>query len=242
MVLKEQQPPSFLEEMQDYRRHQADHPDDDWSVYGSPLGSYEADFSGVLGGVSIADLIQTRQSPVVLDLMAPSDTLADLFINHLDEVTCKTGIAVSLKDKRELWQLERDEALGITQITGDLIQGSTWKKIQDALGERKVDLIMERGAGGVCGLPLNETLYAAMLSKMWRMLSRENGTMLIQTPSPSALEKYGIRYPEWIQLLNEIVVSNRIAAGIDTQKPHCDFLKIVKTPNSPEELPHLPRR
>lgn len=233
-MIRIEQRNSFIAERREHKLRQTPNPDEDWKVYGSPLSSYEEDFSRVLGGEPLASFLRGRKSPVVLDLMAPSDTLSDLF-TELDEVPNKTGIAVSLEDKRSLSQKERDLGMGITQLTGDLVQGSTWKKIQDSLGVKKADLILERGAGGIYNLPFNERLFAAMLGKMWNMLTNENGTMIIQTPSPSSLDIYGIRFPQWLQSLN------KIPAHVDIMNAHYTILKIIKTPDSPQHLPQLPR-
>ena len=53
---------------------------DIWGDTNSSIESYDHSFEGVLhNDETIADILSTMQSPLVVDLMAPTHTLADLF-------------------------------------------------------------------------------------------------------------------------------------------------------------------
>ena len=237
MSALQERPISLTKQMRGYRERCVtfnELRDDEWTIYGSEIESYDEDFYGALEGITISQFIQRRFSPTVIDLMSPSDTLADLFTktSHIQ----KTGIAVSLKDKRDESQKERDSRLGITQIEGDLTRNATWKMIQETLGDKKADLIIERGAGAISLFPQNERLFAILLSKMWDLLSKNNGTMLLDALAPKhVFSNPSIEPLRWVRELSYYRIPNNF--GYSADLPDHVFVKIVKTPNSPKELP-----
>lgn len=99
---------------------------DRWAGYGTDIEDYQETFSEVLGGMSIVDFIRSRRSPVVIDLMAPSQTLVSLF-EHTPKP--ELGLAVSLEDLRGNGEKRRDRQLNVHQLAGDITQSSTWKMI-----------------------------------------------------------------------------------------------------------------
>ncbi len=210
---------------------------DEWDMYGSKIKSYEEEFRSVLDGTSIINFVKSRKNPVILDIMAPSDTLADLF-SRVPSDPLRFGLAVSLKDRRDEKERERDTRLGIEQIAGDIMTSSTWRKISKALSGRKADLIMERAEAGLYFMPCDRRLYAILISKSWRILSKNNGLLLIQTPNPWKLIGDDIPIRQWVDLLNK----NGIDAwyGSPSGDLESGALKIVKGPNAPEDLPLLP--
>lgn len=128
--------------------------------------------------------------------MGPSDTIASLF-EKLPEDKSKIGIAVTLGERRDLKQTERDTRLGIVQIAGDITKPSTWEQIESRLYGRKADLIMERAVGGFSDIPDNEKLYAILVNKAWKLLNDQNGMLLAQVPDDSKISKYGSK--KWIE-------------------------------------------
>lgn len=212
---------------------------DSWVEYGSTIDDYQSTFDTVLNGNRIVDFLANVRNPVVLDLMSPSDTLADLF-EQLHPGP-RLGVAVSLGDRRADYQKDRDGKLGIVQIEGDLTQSQTWRRIEHTLQGKKVNLIMERAQAGLCYVPVNEKFFAIILSKTWRLLSRNHGAMFLQMPERLDMESNDIRYHDWIELL--------LSKGIDAdckESPRFPYnrgiLRIIKNPYSPEELPTLPHR
>lgn len=201
-----------------------------WSIYGfTDIKNYESDFSKVLNGSTIHDLLKNRQFPVVIDLMAPSGVLATLFERFPDRQ--KLGLAISLSDLRNYEEKERDERLNVKQIRGDLIRSSTWDEIEEKLQGRKAGLIMERALGGLHCIPSNSRFYAMLLNKAWSLLSKNNGVLIAQIPI-----KFETETGKWI---SGIINANNIDASIDRVGVSTELMviKLVKTPNSPEQLP-----
>lgn len=214
-----------------------------WGLYNSTVEDYERrNFRNLLGRdllfrrKHIVDFIKQRTDPVVIDLMAPSGTLESLFEKIRDKP--KFGLAVSLSDSRSDSQKAKDEKLGIKQLEGDIMLSQTWDEIKHLLNGRKADVIMERAEDGLNYLPRNERLYAILLNKAWKLLSDNNGMLLIQCPD-SMVKSVNLK--KWIECLNKVGInckSNQIY-GHRGYKGFIGHLKIVKTPNSPKELPFL---
>lgn len=206
-----------------------------WSIYGSGIDTYIKDaFWPILSREELGTFIQARNPLVVVDFMASSSALASLFKN-IQNVQ-KTGLAVSLEDHRDYQLRIRDRYLGIEQITGDLTEKTTWKKLEQALNGNKADLILERAAGGLGYLPAHRRFFAIVLRKTWQLLSPAGGMMLIQTPKVGILNGLDIDMYEWEDLL----LKNQIEA---TYYPYSSCfggaLGLVKTVDSPPQLPLL---
>lgn len=215
-------------------------PNEITAVVNSSIEDYEKNFRKLLRNnifdrpKHIIDLIKQKPSPVVIDLMAPSGTLASLFEKVADKP--KFGLAVSLFDSRNDSQKERDEKLGIKQLSGDIMLSRTWDKIENLLGGRKADLIMERAYGGFT-LVMDERLYAMLLNKAWKLLSDNNGTLLIQVPS-GFTERDNVNRKRWINNLKKIDLNHRVDWHTGNRGA-IKNIKLVKTPDSPKELPFL---
>lgn len=105
-----------------------------WRAYGSDIHDYEDVFRLALG-TSIASFVKDRKSPVVVDLMAPSDTILTLFIKVSDKN--KFGLAVSVEDKRDRKHRWIDRLNNIKQLAGDIMLSSTWRSIDKVMQGRK---------------------------------------------------------------------------------------------------------
>lgn len=197
-----------------------------WTFYGSPLKAYEQTFGSVLDGTSIRSFVSGKTFPVVLDLMSPSETLRDLFMDIRDRD--KIGIAVSLSDHRANYAKRVDKRLGISQIAGDITRSSTWDEIVTKLGGRKADLIMERGSLGLIYIPQHPKFQAIMINKLWDSLSSNNGMLLLQV-------RYSNLVKKWVDYLGNKNIKACFRFGVDI----FPSLRIDKKPNSPSELPFL---
>lgn len=243
---KHEQNPSLFSELKRLRQYEeklkkegmADH---GWFAYGSDISSYQKWFDRVLQGNTIVGFIDRKPSPIVIDLMSPSDTLASLF-EKLPGDKPKFGLALSLGDRRDLRQKERDDRLNIEQIAGDITQPSTWKEIQSRLHGRNADLIMERAGAGLNSIPDNKKLYSILINKAWRLLSDQVGMLLAEVTYE---ENDRHRIKEWTEFLKGKGINAVYDVTKDTTKSTSTIpliyacIKLMKTPDSLKDLPFL---
>lgn len=129
--------------------------------------------------------------------------------------------------------------MGIRHLTGDLSMSSTWKKLIDELAGEKADLILERGGMGVQYVPFDERFYGYVLNRLWGIVSEDGGVILIQGPTTHALRQTGIRFKEWVNLLQSNGVNAVFSEGEDELGFDYASLKLVRTPESSTLLPVL---
>lgn len=220
---------------------------DDWRINNSLIAAYERFFSPVLRNGGIVDFVRGRASPVVLDLMASSDSLANLF--DVVGVRSGFGLAVSLLDKRDVDKKERDKKLGIKQLAGNLQRASTWVHIQRELEGRKADLIMERAVGGLGFLSADMNLCAALMKRAWKMLNEKRGMLLVQTHVVfDSEEEDFLQEPierivkNWLEFLAAQKIESDYAPCVFTEEVNfgVGLLKLIKSPDSPRDLPLPP--
>jgi len=196
-----------------------------WINNGSYIASYEMSFSGVLKGSHIWEFIKDRQNPVVVDLMGPSEAISTLFMQVPNKENL--GVAVSLQDSRTKEEKKRDASLNVIQLEGDIMKSSTWSEIEKKLNGRKADLIMERGLCGFDCIPTDSNLYAILLRKAWRLLSRDNGVIMAWIPNG-----FGIQATELADRLKD----NNVNAWSGRSITHSYSVGIGKDSNSPGKL------
>lgn len=239
------EPKSFSEQRREQIEDNKTRPlmtEDSWPINGEDIDSYESDFRYVLGGTHIVDIVKGKSFPVFVDIMGPSDTLADLSRQIPNKP--KFGLAVSYVDKRSDQKKIEDEKLGIKQIAGDIMRAETWEKINKELDGKKADLVIERAVMGIEYIPKNAKLYAFLINKAYELLSDNGGVLLVQTPGEESLTKSGVDIERWVEYLNK----NNINAVCKLDERRADLpykwrvLKIVKTPDSPKNLPFLPSK
>lgn len=208
-----------------------------WRCYGSHISEYQKAFAGVLGGKNVAELVESKQSPVVVDLMASSDTLASLF-NRLPDKP-KLGISLSLCDDRTEQQKRRDEESNIHHVVGDIMRASAWRNVNNLLGRRKADLVVERGYGALSyHVPPELKLYAMFVRKAWNMLSQQDGILLAQIMPFNHDPQKNTLISDWINLLKETNIDASFDSGFGITSKY-SAIKIVKNPRSPIDLPLL---
>lgn len=191
---------------------------DCWPVYDSPLCEYRSFFKAV-DKTNWYDHIHKQRAPVAIDLMASTAALRDLF-HCIPSDRSRVGIAVSLEDLRTDEQKAIDRSLGLVQVSGDLTKTATWRQVSRTLASRKAHLIFERAQAGLMHLPKNKLFYSAAVSRIWDMLDDSGGILLMQLPS--------IPINEWVGLLR--------ANGLDVNYAR-GALRLIKTPESPKNLP-----
>jgi hypothetical protein len=199
--------------------------DGPWDMYGKDISDYGWSFLGILDE-NIKDLLKNKKNPVVIDLMSPTDAISSLFSEIPDEK--KLGLAVSLEDLRKRKKKKQDAEMNIKEIAGDILESSTWDVIEKELNGRKADLIMERAVDGLDCIPRNPKLYAILLNKAWKLLSRDGGILLAEFPGIFDIQVWrmisGLRRNE-----------DKSMMSLKDEYGAC-YLQLVKTPNSPEKL------
>lgn len=205
---------------------------DSWDIYGSPMADYQRDLDFCSQNINLVSFVKRRVSPVVIDLMSPSDALEDLF-GQIEKEN-GLGIAVSLHDKRDNIRQEKDESLNIHQISGDLISSSTWGKLRKTLNGRKADLIMERGKGGLAFIPWDEKFSAIILNRIYRSLSIHGGMFIGQL---------GVRFDNidnWLNYARENDLDVSYMQPKDEFKSSkSSFIKLIRYEDSPKDLRFL---
>lgn len=215
----------------------------DYLMYDSSIESYERSFESVLKGKKIVDILSEKESPVVLDLMAPPGTLDSLF-KKLPKEKKRFGLAVTLKDLRTSEAKEEDRSIGVEQIAGDILTVGVWNNIEKKLAGRKADLIMERAQQGLVEMYFksprvdSKKFMAYLFKKLWTLLSPNNGVLLLQVFPDNLMrimsKNLGIDIADWVAKLN----SQKINAVFDRDEVFKDWsLMLTKTPESPRELP-----
>lgn len=192
---------------------------DAWRMYGSHPSSYEESF-GLSRGL-LRRRITALTNPVIIDLLAPTETVAQLLQGH--NSVDALGIAVGLSDSRTTRKRTQDAERGVHQVVGDLGNGKTWKDVRSILDGRKADIVLERGIAGLDYLPPHDLYYLAALDKIWQMLS-STGVFYGELPRVNfSADKLG--------RLKELFVKHGARILI---RPNS--IKIEKTSSSPEKL------
>lgn len=202
--------------------------------------SYQSFFGRVFETPFRDFLIGRRQegkNTFVLDLMSPGAVLHQLPIQG--------GLAVSLGDGRTDEEKMADRENGIDLATGNVLLIEPWKKIHSWLFQHNIDgfdLILCRPDGGLdpSYIPEIKGVYYSLINRAWNVLSPDNGVLLTQVPyhlhylreysfSPGPVPKKEM--DKWLQLL----LDSNIGVNYDFQLA----LKLVRNPNSPQNLPVL---
>jgi hypothetical protein len=228
-------PKSFSEVLREQGRINGEHPafvKDEWGFDGTDMCRYDDTFKKVLDGRKISDILtENREEITWLDIMASTKYMEEVF----NKITgAKFGVAVVLSDKRNEEQINKDNKLRIKLVTGNVAESRTWKKIEEALDGRKAKFITERANIGLDYLPVDERFYYTMVNHAWNLLEVD-GMLLMQTKNIEVLTDSKIRIKMWLDLLRK----NGVIAVFGSGNYFGDALKLVKTSDSPENLPFL---
>lgn len=207
-----------------------------WSYQGSDFRNYMESFKEVLGGIDLLRFVQERPFPVVVDLMATTDSVRSLFTELMPDKP-RLGVSVSLTDFRSDDQKNEDKRQGVIHIAGDLTRLSTWKRTKQSLNGRKIDLIMERAINGLVFIPAKKEFYALSASELYSQLNEGGGMLIAQVPTVMGLKYDGIPIEEWIRLLRLNGIDAHYAeVGGSTDEGFLGAIRITRTPNSPASI------
>lgn len=192
-----------------------------WNILFSDAQNYEETFSQVLGEDTLKSILE-RWNPsdtAVLDMMGYGEVLHDLNVQH--------GLAVALTDKRDKYKKTK-HGPAIDMVTGNILSAKTWRAIDDWLHIKAPDdhlfkLILARPEGGLQTLPQRADYGAVLIDRLYRRLSSQEGTMLVQT-----IDTFDDDLPAWVHLLNN---TPGITAVHQTLQPEDGKMRILAAHN-----------
>ena len=213
-----------------------------WVIFGENFESYLDDFSRVDRDGRFSHIIEdiaAKPKPVIIDLMAPTNTLADFSFKSRN---CKSmkALAVGYGDTRHKTVKKVDEMLGINYISTDLANIQNFNKISEWLGNDRADLIMERGYGGLSYIPTNLDYQYRVINKIWEMLSPDGGLTLLQLPSISDLYANDIHIGIWINNVKQSGIYCQYLPSYVSKDAGVNYGILALQKNSPaEKLPTI---
>ena len=213
-----------------------------WDIFGENFKSYLDDFSKADKDRELPQLIKViaaKPKPVIIDLMAPTNTLADFSSKNRNYKIMK-ALAVGYGDTRHETVKKVDKMLGINYISTDLANIQNFNKISDWLGNDMADLIMERGYGGLRYVPTNLDYQYRVIHKIWEMLSPDGGLALLQLPSISDLRANDIHIGVWIRNVRQSGIYCQYLPSYESRYVGVNYGILAMQKNSPtEKLPTL---
>lgn len=165
---------------------------------------------------------KSRGRVLALDLMGYGSVLRDLDIE---------GVAVCLKDRRNLKEIASDDDGGRTVIAGDIRSAQTWRKLHVYMCEvadgAKFDFIFCLPIGALYKIPSERIFYEYCFGKLYSTLSPNGGILLSQVNG-----RMTSLAGEAARALNEI---EGIDAAFQMSIQGTAFM-LTKHPNAPERL------
>jgi len=213
-----------------------------WYIFGENFDSYLDDFSKADKDKKLPQLISkiaAKPKPVIIDLMAPTNTLADFSDKNRNYKIMK-ALAVGYGDTRHETVKKVDEMLGINYISTDLSNIQNFNKISEWLGSDRADLIMERGYGGLSHVPTNLDYQYRVIHKIWEMLSPDGGLTLLQLPSISDLHANDIHIGVWIKNVKQSGIYCQYLPSYASKDAGVNYGILALQKNSPAEKLPLP--
>ncbi len=214
-----------------------------WGAYETRLPHYMEDLNPLeeYDG-EILDILRGSDFPVVVDVMASTGMLQDL---HVRELQRKPGkfVAVGNHDNRFGFRKDRDDALGIKMVAGDIRDMSTWQRLRTELEGNDADLVISRALAGLYYVPTEGVFGYQALNEAYGLL-KDYRPMLVQIPPASVLKNFGVPIDRWLE---ELVMQGVPFTHIPEYESITDFgnkyglLRIDRIPGIPE-LPILGRK
>ena len=215
--------------------------DRDFSIYDSDFHHYtrelkRVDKEGHNGLGIIIEALQRTDFPVVIDLMASTAALVSLKDENFFPSRNMSGLAVSYSDRRAQKRIQQDYEMGIEELGGDLGKLSTWKKIQEWLGNRKANLIMERGYAGLHYVPTKCSYYKFVIGRLWDMLDPNGGVVVLQTPNFETLTKErNIKIEKWLKECRALNIYTRSVPDFRDRDTVASYGLVLLRKNTPRQ-------
>jgi len=211
-----------------------------WTIKDESFQDYRVDFEKVDKGEihKLFERCRTNGSFVVIDLLALPYAL-----RHLKrEEFCTTsfrGLSVSYSDTRTDNVKDEDTQLDISHLPGNLRTSKTWNEMVQWAGEDNVDLIMERGFGGLHYISNNTGYYRAAGGRLWKMLKNDGGMMVLQLPSLGYLTENGVDIDGWVEKLTKQGIAHRYVPSYISRDSFLSYGLLMLTKNTEPNIPDL---
>ena len=132
---------------------------------------------------------------------------------------------------------ERDKKIHHTVMERDIFSPKFYASVQEWLGDKRADLIIERLAKGMEFVPLEPHLLFKTLQTWWDFLAKD-GVLLAQVP----VELNPV-FELWAEMLKQKHPSIAdYVIGTNDGTSNASALRLRKFPGSPEALPGLDPR
>jgi hypothetical protein len=173
-----------------------------WWVFDSSFASYEVDFRKVDRDQKLPAFIEKLRGepePIVVDLLSSPAALRSLKSER--GLSRMKGIAVGLADSRTDEEIREDTANNIHFVAGRLEDSKTWEDLKELLGDRKVNLFLERGHGGLEDTPFSRNLYSTFINRIWDNLDPDLNLAALEIPPLKAFTSARIPIKSWLRKL-----------------------------------------
>lgn len=225
----------------------------EWRFKDSPLltdtgrNSYETTFQDIIPNKdSLATYLGTslaytnkKGGVVVIDIGGPGREVAsdirEIETGADEKLTVKKSLGVTLED---IGNNRSDVESNHSVIEADLLEKETDRKIEEWLGEDKLDLIVERMAGGLDFMPNEPYALIRKVEHLYELLA-DGGVMLIQVPK--SLKEI---FREWAKEMekHKETIEFQFKAGdlMSNSSPSLNSAFLLrKLPGAPKKLPVL---
>lgn len=168
----------------------------DWSLYDSTFQAYLEITRKADPEDAFLEGLRNASDPVAIDVMASTSALVSLR-DHL-ALDNMRGLAVAFSERRGKPRRKAERLIGIEQLNRDLKNPLTFDAMDKWLGERKAQLVIERGAGGLHHVPTECSYYLFAVGRLWQMVDPNGGALVLQTPAFLILERRTVGIVEWL--------------------------------------------
>lgn len=198
-----------------------------YPLYGRNYEEYRDRFGNLL-----PDAASLPPNAVLIELMGPGE----LFRSLQQEGQQVSGIALTLTDLRGIRTRLFDRAHNNSLVTGDILNNSTWQKLDTKLGDRRADLIVCSPGGGDVSIPKSTRVYAGLLDRAYRRLGQD-GQLVTDVPAI---------FNQYLGELEERCHDNGIGFRKDPIPPYSEeyydsSMVIQKRENAPRSLTSILR-
>ncbi len=202
----------------------------DWEFWAGDIRAYSLTFDQVVD-TNLRDFLKSRGpagNGQIMDLMADETVVREAVLN----CGFRGGIVVSLGFKSK--STAKDDN-SVETVNGDLLEHQTWADIADSMKRKEIeafDTILSRPLLGTLSITSDPVIHFAMLRKVWRLLSSNNGAFLFQAPEAT--------FPQLERYLQALQSQNLAEVKVGETSRDALYgrpIMIVKKPNSPATLP-----